>query len=65
MMGAILQRFGLRPGQLPEQMDPTDEEKIIGIYEMYLETGADVMSANTFGATAQKLKKPGLDQAVM
>lgn len=62
-MGTMLQRFGLRPGQLPEQLNLTDEEKIIGIHKMYLEAGADVISANTFGANAKKLKKAGLDQA--
>jgi len=62
-MGTMLQRFGLRPGQLPEQLNLTNEEKIIGIHEMYLEAGADIISANTFGANAKKLKKAGLDQA--
>jgi len=62
-MGTMLQRFGLRPGQLPEQLNLTDEEKIIGIHEMYLEAGADIISANTFGANAKKLKKTGLDQS--
>jgi 5-methyltetrahydrofolate--homocysteine methyltransferase len=61
-MGTMLQKAGLRPGQLPEQMNLTDEKIIIDIHKMYLEAGADVISANTFGANAKKLKKAGLEQ---
>jgi len=61
-MGTMLQRFGLKPGQLPEQMNITDEQTIVRIHSMYLEAGADVITANTFGANSRKLKKAGLAQ---
>ncbi len=62
-MGTMLHRFGLKPGQLPEQMNITDGQKIVRIHEMYLEAGADVISTNTFGANMHKLKRAGLDQS--
>lgn len=59
--GTMLQKMGLKPGQLPEQLNITDKEKIISIHSMYLEAGCDVISTNTFGAHEHKLKKAGLN----
>ena len=56
-MGTLLQASGMPAGELPEQWGMTHPNIIIGVHEQYLSMGADVISANTFGANI--LKFPG------
>jgi len=51
-MGTELQKQGLRED--PAVLNLTHPEKIIGIHIQYLEAGADVITANTFGAYSHK-----------
>ena len=53
-MGTLLQACGLKPGELPELWNLTRPEDIIGIHLQYLEAGANIITANTFGANVLK-----------
>lgn len=58
-MGTMLQGRGLRTGDIPEKLNITDIGVIESIHREYLEAGADVVSANTFGANRFKAEKAG------
>lgn len=58
-MGTMLQRYGMKPGTLPEALNIADPELIQRIHREYLEAGADVITTNTFGANAYKLSTSG------
>ena len=54
-MGTMLQEAGLKAGELPELLNFSHPETVTAIHRAYVEAGADVISANTFGANAYKL----------
>lgn len=56
-MGTQLQKKGLRLGEVPEALNITDSDKIIEIHREYIEAGARVITANTFGANELKLER--------
>ena len=58
-MGTMLQKNGLIPGHCPETLCLTDPEQVTAIHSAYIEAGAQVIYANTFGANRYKLKKSG------
>lgn len=70
-MGTQLQKKGLRLGQVPEVLNITDIETIIEIHKEYIESGASVITTNTFGANELKLQRTNytveaiIDGAVM
>ena len=53
-MGTMLQQAGLPLGALPEEWNLAHPEVIEDIHRQYLEAGADVIYANTFGANSLK-----------
>lgn len=53
-LGSLLQERGLVPGELPETWNITKPEVLIEIHKAYLEAGADIINANTFGANRFK-----------
>lgn len=53
-MGTLLQEQGLQAGELPETWNLKNPEPIIEIHKAYLEAGADIILANTFGANRFK-----------
>ncbi len=53
-MGTMLQKNGLKTGELPENMNLTHPEVLIKIHKEYLDAGCNVVSANTFGANSLK-----------
>ena len=53
-MGTLLQARGLKPGELPERWNLTHPEEIIDIHHQYLLAGANIITANTFGANELK-----------
>jgi len=55
-MGTMLQREGLKAGQLPESYNIYHPEIIYNIHKEYLQAGADIITTNTFGANRLKLK---------
>lgn len=48
--GSVLQKMGLRGGDLPESWNIRYPERIKELYKGYLNAGANVFNANTFGA---------------
>lgn len=55
-MGTMLQAKGMKIGAIPELLNLENPDWIIDIHKMYINAGADVIYANTFGANAYKLK---------
>lgn len=58
-MGTMLQRRGLRAGEIPELYNIYRPEIVREIHREYLEAGAQVITTNTFGAHRLKLKDTG------
>ena len=58
-MGTMLQNAGLPLGQLPETYNLLHPEIVTDIHRQYLQAGARVVLANTFGANAHKLAGSG------
>lgn len=54
-LGTMLQQNGLAPGHSPETLCLTDPEKITALHASYVQAGADIVYANTFGANRYKL----------
>lgn len=54
--------LNLRPGELPEQLNLTDPDRVFAIHRAYAEAGADIITANTFGAN--RLKYDNCDEIV-
>ena len=59
-MGTMLQQAGMQPGDVPELLALTKPEMLTAIHRQYIEAGADVVYANTFGANRRKLEKLGV-----
>ena len=59
-IGTMLIARGLEPGACPEEWTLTRPEVLEEIAGLYLEAGADVITANTFGASPMKLAPYGL-----
>lgn len=58
-MGTMLQKSGLKTGDIPELLNLTSPEIIEDIHRGYINSGADVVYANTFGANRYKLSSSG------
>lgn len=54
-MGTMLQRAGLPAGTPPEKMNLTAPAAVEQIHAAYGAAGADILTANTFGASRRKL----------
>ncbi len=57
--GSLLQERGLRPGEFPEIWNITRPEVLVEIHASYLDAGADIILANTFGANRLKFNDDG------
>jgi 5-methyltetrahydrofolate--homocysteine methyltransferase len=55
-MGTILEKYGLKRGELPESYNILHPDIIEKIHREYFGAGCDVISTNTFGANSYKLK---------
>lgn len=58
-MGTMLQAKGLKMGETPEILNIEKPEMLTEIHRDYIESGADIVYANTFGANRYKLKGCG------
>ena len=58
-MGTMLQKRGLKRGEIPELLNLTAPDLIRSIHDEYFDAGCDVVSANTFGANRYKAEKTG------
>lgn len=55
-MGTMLQKKGLKVGENPEILNIKSPEIIEEVHREYIESGANVITTNTFGANERKLK---------
>ena len=58
-MGTMLQKNGLKLGENPEKLNFSHEDMIIKIHKSYIDSGANIITTNTFGANRLKLKESG------
>ena len=58
-MGTMLQAAGLKLGERPEALCLTDPGIVENVHRLYVESGSDIIYANTFGANAHKLEGTG------
>ena len=63
-MGSILIGKGITGGEASELWNLKHPDIIMEIHRAYYDAGSDVASANTYGASAIKLKKMGVTQSV-
>jgi methionine synthase I (cobalamin-dependent) len=63
-MGSMLISRGLKGGECAEQWNLDHPEVIQDIHQAYFDAGADVATANTFGASSFKMEKAGLGERV-
>ncbi len=61
-MGTRLQALGLKPGELPEELNITNPELVYSVHRSYAEAGAEYITTNTFGANS--LKSPRWEEMV-
>lgn len=52
--GTLLQSWGLKAGEYPENWNITNPEKIVEMHRLYLEAGTQIITSNTFGANSLK-----------
>lgn len=58
-MGTMLQQSGVPLGKVPEALNLTHPGLVQGIHRQYIESGADIIYANTFSANRYKLENSG------
>ncbi len=58
-MGTMLMQHGLKTGQLPDSLNLTAGDVVTSIHRKYLESGANIITANTFGSNPIKLEGTG------
>lgn len=58
-MGTMLQSAGIQTEHIPELLNLTQPDAIMNIHRSYVESGADIIYANTFGANRFKLEGSG------
>ncbi|MBO5340722.1 MAG: homocysteine S-methyltransferase family protein [Oscillospiraceae bacterium] len=58
-MGTMLQARGLKPGEYPELAALDHPDWLFDIHRAYVDAGARIISANTFGANREKLSRMG------
>ena len=46
--------LNLKAGEIPEQLNITEPERVFAVHRAYAEAGADIISSNTFGANPIK-----------
>lgn len=58
-MGTMLQKAGLKVGDLPEVYNFSKPEVVMSFYQAYIDAGADILTTNTFSSNELKLKNSG------
>lgn len=60
--GGLGSMLGLRAGELPEQLNISDPDRVFAVHKAYADAGCDIITANTFGAN--RLKYDNVDELV-
>ena len=53
-MGTMLQKAGVNLGKVPEDINIKSPETVVDIHRQYIESGSDIIYANTFGVNRYK-----------
>jgi 5-methyltetrahydrofolate--homocysteine methyltransferase len=61
-MGTMLQKKGLKLGKMPEDLNIDNPDVIEEIHRLYVDSGADIITTNTFGANKLKLEHSSYSQ---
>ncbi|MCY3748135.1 MAG: homocysteine S-methyltransferase family protein [Chloroflexi bacterium] len=61
-MGSTLNDFPERDWEAPEEATLRFPDRMAGVYQAYLDAGADVLSTNTFGGNLIRLQRAGLTE---
>jgi methionine synthase I (cobalamin-dependent) len=64
-MGTMLQSYGLKSGECPEEWNISHPKVVKKIHQEYIKAGADVILTNTFGANRVKLSSFNRQNDVM
>ena len=59
--GTMLQKAGLAPGAAPERWNLERPDAIRALHRGYIEAGGDLILTNTFGGSAIRLRRDGLE----
>ena len=49
-MGSMLQRYGMKPGEASDMQNLLNGTAVVEVHRQYAQAGADILTANTFGA---------------
>jgi len=63
-MGTMLQARGLKAGAFPETYNLTHPDIVRDIHRAYVQAGAEVITANTFGANPFKMKNVDVEAVI-
>ncbi|MCI6928116.1 MAG: homocysteine S-methyltransferase family protein [Ruminococcus sp.] len=63
-MGTLLQKSGLRPGELPERWNISHPEVIKELHKSYYDSGSNIVNTNTFGANSLKFDADELSEII-
>ena len=63
--GTMLQKLGLPPGVAPERWNLENPDGIRTLHKLYADAGSDMVLTNTFGGSANRLKRENLDDKVV
>ena len=55
-MGTMLQKYGLKPGDMPDLLCITQPSAVLEVHKAYIEAGSDLICTNTFGANTFALR---------
>ncbi|MBC7240549.1 MAG: homocysteine S-methyltransferase family protein, partial [Chloroflexi bacterium] len=59
-MGTELYKRGLPPTAIPEELNLSSPEIVKEVHRAYVESGADIITTNSFGGNRIKLQSKGL-----
>lgn len=55
-MGTMLQKRGLKSGEMPDLMNITTPDAVEEVHRLYIDAGSNIICTNTFGANAHALR---------
>ena len=64
-MGTMLQSSGLPAGASPDEWNISNPDAVRAVHAAYLRAGAQVITSNTFGSTAPRLKRSAYQPAAL
>ena len=62
-MGTMIQKLGLKLGDIPESLNLNQPEAVVKIHKSYIDAGSMIVYSNTFGASRYKLSEHGYTPA--